>query len=181
MATLLVWRHPKPVSVAGRCIGRTDVAVDRRKTKRLAHRIRRRARREGWPHVVFTSPLRRCADVGRCLARWGWRHHIDVALSEMDFGDWDGHRWDDIGAAAVDAWCRDFGEYRAGGGESVARLLHRCAHFLETRAGAPVTCLVGHAGWISAAQWLVNGQPRVPTASEWPAALPYAHDVLLKT
>ena len=181
MTTLRVWRHPKPASVQGRCIGQIDVAVDRRKTKRLAHRIRRHARREGLAHVVFTSPLRRCADVGRWLARWGWRQHIDPRLSEMNFGAWDGRPWDDVGESAVDAWCRDFAEHRAGGGESVAMLLQRCAQFLASRADAPMTCVIGHAGWISAAQWLVQGDSRMPAASEWPAAVPYTRDLLLKT
>ena len=180
MATLLVWRHPKPAAVKGRCIGWTDVAVDHRKIKRLAHRIRSRARREGLARVVHTSPLRRCAEVGRQLARWGWRHHIDPRLLEMNFGEWDGRPWGDIGEPAVDAWCRDFGEHRAGGGESVADVLRRCAQFLAASADTPVTCVVGHAGWISAAQWLARGESRAPAASEWPAALPYAHALLLQ-
>ena len=42
--TLSVWRHPQPVGAAGRCIGHTDLPVDARKAKRLAHRIRQAAR-----------------------------------------------------------------------------------------------------------------------------------------
>ena len=67
MNRMEAWRHPRPDGVAGRCIGHTDVPVDRRRAKRLAHRIRCAARREGWPKGVWTSPLRRCADVGRWL------------------------------------------------------------------------------------------------------------------
>jgi alpha-ribazole phosphatase len=81
-----VWRHARPDQVIGRCIGRTDVTVDRRRSRRLAHRIRAQARREGAPRVIWTSPLRRCADVGRWLSRWGWTHHIDPRLLEVDFG-----------------------------------------------------------------------------------------------
>ena len=74
------WRHPRPRGVAGRCIGRTDVAVDPRKARRLARRIHREALREvahgqaapgliapgliapgqAAPRVVCCSPLRRC-------------------------------------------------------------------------------------------------------------------------
>lgn len=127
---LTAWRHPKPRDVAGRCIGRTDVPVDRRKAKRLAHRIRAFARRGNWPRVVWTSPLRRSADVGRWLARWGWRHHIDVRLIECDFGAWDGRAWAEIGRAEIDAWTADFGAYAPGCGESVSALMARCASFL---------------------------------------------------
>jgi len=79
----LVWRHPRPEGAAGRCIGAgTDLIVHRRRAKRLARRIQQVARRQRLPHHVVTSPLQRCADVGRWLRRWGWRHEIDPALRD---------------------------------------------------------------------------------------------------
>ena len=99
--TIHIWRHPRAQGAEGRCIGRTDLPVDRRKAKRLAHRIRRWARQHGAARVVLTSSLQRATSVGRCLASWGWQHHIDPRLNEMDFGGWDGLRWDSIGAEAV--------------------------------------------------------------------------------
>jgi alpha-ribazole phosphatase len=177
---LAVWRHPRPTEVQGRCIGRTDVRVDRRKAKRLAHRIRRWARQHSAAHVVVTSSLQRAASVGRCLAQWGWRHHIDARLNEMDFGDWDGRPWDSIGAGAVGAWCEAFAEHAPGGGESVSELLARCTSLLaELHAAASPPCVVGHAGWISAAQWLQAGVSRPPGAADWPGAIRYSRRVLL--
>ena len=211
--TLWVWRHPPPQGVAGRCIGRTDVTVDPRKAKRLAHRIRgfqrkglrgsrgkcdREATRpSAAPRVVLTSPLQRSASVGRWLKAWGWAHRVDARLCEMDFGAWDGQRWDDIGAAAVDTWCAAFTHHPAGGGESVAQVLERCAAFIAQPvpqgplaqvnatvralpAEAPATWfIVGHAGWISAALWLAQAQPQDPTASDWPGAVRYSTRVRL--
>lgn len=180
VAALAVWRHPRPCDVQGRCIGRTDVRVDRRKAKRLAHRIRRWARQHGAARVVFTSSLQRAASVGRCLAGWGWQHHIDARLNEMDFGAWDGLRWDAIGAEAVDAWCHAFAEHAPGGAESVSHLLVRCRSVLtELHAAVSPPCVVGHAGWISAAQWLQEGSSRAPSAAEWPRAVSYSSRVLL--
>jgi alpha-ribazole phosphatase len=174
--SLSVWRHPKPHDVAGRCIGRTDVAVDRRKAKRLAHRVRQWARRHGAPRVVVTSPLQRARCVGHWLSRWGWRHRVDARLSELDFGAWDGRAWDSIGAEAVEAWCAGFAHHAPGGGERVSYLLQRCRSFIADHDGrddAVACCVVGHAGWISAALWL--GQARgEPTAIEWPASIGYA-------
>lgn len=166
-AVLHVWRHPKAIGAAGRCIGRTDLPVDPRKAKRLAHRLRSHARSHGLPRVVHTSALRRSADVGRWLARWGWRHHIEAALAESDFGHWDGLRWDEIGEAAVSAWCADFARYRAHGGESLEALFERCAAWLK-RAPQPVCCIVGHAGWITAAQLIRQGRGAPQHAHEWP-------------
>ncbi len=177
---LAVWRHPKPCNVQGRCIGHTDVPVDRRKAKRLAHRIRCWARQQGAARVVLTSSLQRAASVGRFLSGWGWQHHIDARLNEMDFGEWDGMRWDSIGAEAVDAWCQAFAEHAPGGGESVSELLSRCGSLLaELHAAASPPCVVGHAGWISAAQWLQAGNSRPPGAADWPGAIRYSSQVLL--
>ena len=173
---LVVWRHPQPLGVAGRCIGRTDVVVDPRKAKRLAHRVRQWARRHAAPRIVHTSPLRRSADVGRWLAAWGWQHHVDARLSELDFGTWDGQPWDAIGASAVGAWCDDFALHAPGDGEPVAQLLRRCRSFAEQHVGASTCCVVGHAGWISAALWLHQGAG-LPGASDWPGAVPYAYRV----
>jgi len=164
------------MGVAGRCIGRTDVAVDRRKAKRLAHRIRQRARRDSLPLVVWTSPLRRSAAVGRCLRRWGWQHRVDVRLSELDFGEWDGRAWNTIGEAELSAWTATFATHAPGGGESVAQLTSRCEAFLSEQ-GPQGACVVSHAGWINAALRVAGGL-LVPTlATQWPAAVAYAASV----
>lgn len=170
-----IWRHPRPRGdIAGRCIGgRTDLAVDRRKAKRLAHRIRQHARRHHLPPVVVTSGLQRAAAVGRWLAAWGWTHRIDARLAEFDFGHWDGEPWERIGQQAMEAWTRDFARHRPGGGECIAELLARCAGFLADPACHAV-CAVGHAGWISAARWLASAPGEVPVADRWPGSIGYA-------
>ena len=176
MGELSLWRHARPSGVEGRCIGRTDARVDRRKSKRLAHRIRAWARRQGAPRVAVTSPLRRAADTGRWLARWGWQHRLDARLLELDFGAWDGCDWAAIPREAIDAWCADFAHHAPGGGEPVAALLARCAGFLADAHGA---CIVGHAGWISAALWLERSGGAPPEAGAWPGAVGYGARVAL--
>ena len=172
-----VWRHPRPDHVAGRCIGRTDVPVDRRKAKRLAHRIRRHARLHGLPHVIHTSPLRRCALVGQVLRAWGWRHLVDPALLEMDFGDWDGRPWSSVMRAQVDAWCDDFLHHAPGGGEALADVFRRVSAWVEQRREPaslhePVL-VVGHAGWMLALEWLGTRSALPSHASQWPAPPAY--------
>ena len=126
---LTAYRHPKPRGAAGLCVGaRTDLPVDPRKTKRLAHQLRARQRRAGLAKLVWTSELRRAADVGRCLRRWGWCHRIDPRLRELDFGGWDGRPWAQIPEAEIRAWSERLGEARPGGeGETVGELLRRVA------------------------------------------------------
>jgi alpha-ribazole phosphatase len=171
MTSLVVWRHPKPDGARGRCIGHTDLAIDSRRAKRLAHRIRATVRREGWPRVVHTSPLERCAAVGRWLRRFGFAHRIDADLAEMDFGAWDGQAWPGIGAVQVREWEDDFMHHAPGGGESLAQLFERVRRFTASQQG---TCLVvGHAGWINAWLWLQQQPQTAPSAALWPAPLHY--------
>lgn len=185
MLVCWVWRHPHPQAVAGRCIGQTDVQVDKRKAKRLAHRIRRQARLHHWPREVHTSPLLRCALVGRILRSWGWRHHIDALLLEMDFGDWDGQAWQHIGQAQVDAWCADFLHRPPGGAESLADVFRRVDTWLG-RAKAQHEpahhpyLIVGHAGWMLALQWRTTRQDLPQQAAQWPAPPAYGQCLQLK-
>jgi alpha-ribazole phosphatase len=158
----------------GRCIGRSDVPLDRRRAKRLAHRIRQAVRKGQCTRCVFTSPLQRCARVGRFLRRMGFVHHIDADLTELDFGDWDGRLWSGIAQEAVAAWEADFAHHAPGGGESLVMLFERVRRFLLRRREGVV---VGHAGWITACVWLQEHPGVAPTASQWPAPLRYGCSV----
>lgn len=162
-AVLTVWRHPRPEGASGLCVGaRCDLEVDRRRSKRLARRIQAHARRHGLPREIWTSPLRRCADVGRWLRRWGWTHRIDVALLELDFGAWDGRAWSDIDKGEIDAWVADFAHFAPSGGEALTSLMARAALW---RGGDLV---VSHGGWMLAKRWATDQPDRAPAAHEWP-------------
>lgn len=166
------WRHPRARGAAGRCIGRTDLPVDRRKAKRLAHRIRAFARGHGLPRRVATSPLQRARDVGRWLKRWGFELRVDARLSEMDFGAWDGRRWAEIPFAEVAAWEADFLRHRpGGGGESLADVLARAQAWLDEPDGPRL--LVTHGGWINAARHLQQAGSTPPDPTRWPAPPPH--------
>jgi len=164
-AVLLAWRHPRPEGAAGRCIGAgTDLPVHWRRAKRLARRIQQQARREHLPHCVHTSPLRRCADVGRWLRRWGWCHLQDAALLELDFGAWEGQPWSSVDKAELDAWVDDFAAHRPGGGESLLQLLQRAAGWVS--GSSPFAIVVTHGGWMLARRW--GSDQALPAAAEWP-------------
>ena len=176
---VVAWRHPRPRGVAGRCIGRTDVAVDPRKARRLARRIHRASlvvAAEG-PRTVCCSPLRRCRDVARHLRRLGWRVVVDAALLEADFGRWDGLPWDHVPRDEIDAWVADFSGYAPGGGESLRQVLTRAAAWAPPAGSVTV---VAHAGWMLARRWwrdhgsLSNADDGAcPRADQWPAPPPY--------
>jgi len=178
MTALWLWRHPRAAGAAGRCIGRTNLRVDPRRSKRLAHRVRATARRHGLPRQVFTSPLARCRAVGAWLARWGWRHVVDARLLELDFGAWDGQPWSTIPAAEIGAWSADLLQHAPGSGESLAQLLDRLRAFCRD---APAQALViAHAGCMQALllQRAAGGPVKVVEAACWPP--PPAHGSLLR-
>ena len=172
---LWCWRHPRPVGAAGRCVGgRTDLPVDRRKARRLAHRIRAAARRHGLPRAVSVSPLRRCREVGRWLRRWGWRVTVDARLVELDFGAWEGRRWSEIDWDEVGRWQDDLFGHAPGGGESLALLATRVRGFA---ADGGLRLVVGHGGWINALRAVPAGCTRIEP-HEWPAPPRYGECVV---
>ncbi len=176
-ATLWVWRHPRAIGAAGRCIGRTDLAIDPRKAKRLAHRIRQTARRHGLPRAVWVSPLQRARAVGGWLRRWGFGVQVDARLQELDFGQWDGRRWCDIAWSEVQAWESDLLHHAPGGGESLQVLAARVQAFAaEATAGAP-RLAVSHGGWINALRHVPPGTAWL-AAADWPP--PVRHGALLR-
>lgn len=165
---ITVWRHPRPEGAAGLCVGaRCDLAVPARRAKRLARRIQAHARKHRLAHEVWTSPLRRCADVGRWLKRWGWRHRIDAALAEIDFGAWDGQPWAEIPKAEIDDWVRDFAGFAPEGGESLRTLLKRASSW----SGGEL--VVSHGGWMLARRWALAHPDQEPQADQWPSPPAY--------
>lgn len=174
---LIAYRHPKPIGAAGRCVGaRCDLAVEPRKAKRLAHRLRAHQRRAGWAREVWTSDLQRAAAVGRWLRRWGWRHCVDARLREVDFGAWDGQAWAAIPEPEIRAWSEHLADARPGGdGETVRELLARVQAWCAAIAGDRL--LVTHGGWLSALQWLAVGEGAMPDAASWPRGVGYGRCV----
>lgn len=165
-------RHARPLVEPGICYGSSDVDADAAATLRAASAL---AARLPPAITVRGSPLRRCTQLADALAplRRDLRWRLDARLAEMDFGAWEGRRWDDIGAAAVDAWARDFAHHRPGGGESVNLFMARVARaFDEDRAAGQDTAWITHAGVIRAATLLARGVRTLESATDWPPHAP---------
>ncbi|HLO62501.1 MAG TPA: alpha-ribazole phosphatase family protein [Azonexus sp.] len=136
---LYLIRHGVPRVEAGCCYGRLDVpamAIDETLAA-LSSQLP-----GGLP--VWTSPLIRC----RALAeRLHLQPIIDHRLAEMDFGAWEGRRWDDIPRPELDAWAADVAGYAPPGGESPRQLQRRALDFVASLA-VPEAAIVTHAGVI---------------------------------
>ena len=147
-------RHPRPLIEAGVCYGRLD--IDCENPLPVAERLKS-ALPPGVP--VISSPLRRARRLAEALAD---QVFIDERLAEIDFGEWEGKRWDDIERKAIDAWATDVSGFTPPGGESVAGLQRRVIDFADSLDCSRVA-LVSHAGVLRA---LVGHWRRLPFA-EW--------------
>jgi alpha-ribazole phosphatase len=124
---------------------------------------------------AWTSPLMRCRQLCRDLQslRPDLEFRVDERLCEMDFGCWEGLRWDEIGKDEIDRWEEQFGTYRFGGKCSVNEFLSAVSAILDdvVRQGGDALW-VTHAGVIRAAGLLANGVSTITTASQWPVQAP---------
>jgi alpha-ribazole phosphatase len=144
-------RHPAVNVDVGVCYGNSDVPLasgPETSAETLAMRLATLL--VPAPRVVLTSPLTRCATVAAALAgNFGCAASSDDSLKEMDFGNWELQRWDDIDRALLDAWAADFEGARVHGGESVAQFVARVRAwfdvFEQTRELSPAY-VVTHAG-----------------------------------
>ena len=166
-------RHAQPLIAPGVCYGQLDVPADVDATAACARELAKILP----PGInIMGSPLQRCEQLTHALIglRPDFSCKKDPRLKEMDFGQWEGQRWDDIGAAAIDAWVSDFAGHRPGGGESVRQFMQRVAVVWdETALSADgPTLWITHAGVIRAATLLQRGQRQIANAAQWPAAAP---------
>ena len=166
-ATWLV-RHAQPLIAPGICYGATDMPADDAATRQAALEITRHLPQGT---KLLSSPLRRCLQLTDELLRLrpDLSATTDARLVEMDFGCWEGQRWDDIPKHAIDQWTAQFGSWRFGGRESVQQLMDRvAAAWAETRSASEPTAWVTHAGVIRAAMLLSTGIATVERSDQWP-------------
>lgn len=148
---MILYRHPTPDAPAGLCYGRLDIGLAPQAEAEIA------AARAAAPRFarVLASPRRRARALAKALAR-GAEILFDERLAELDFGRWEGRRWDEIDRAESDPWAGDVWRIAPPGGESFAVLHARVAAALA-EAG-PEDAVVTHAGPIRAALMIREGR-----------------------
>lgn len=172
MVRLWLARHAQPLVAPGVCYGALDLPADADATRLAAHAL---AAELPQCSTLRSSTLQRCEQLTQCLQ--GLRPDLvpkmDARLTEMDFGAWEGQRWDAIDRAELDAWTRAFPTWPCGGGESVARFMSRvAAAWDDTCKEAGAAVWITHAGVIRAVRLIAEGQREVTRADQWPAAAP---------
>ena len=142
-------RHTKTDTVNGLCYGQSDVALADSfiAEARLIH--------EKLPELsadclITSSPLSRCVQLAQTF---GKPVTLDDRLQEVNFGDWENQRFDDIDADRVKKWTENFVVTSPPNGESFSDLCRRAGSFwdeLVANKPAAQVLLITHAGVIRA-------------------------------
>jgi alpha-ribazole phosphatase len=165
---LVLIRHTPVADAAGRCYGALDLPLAATAAQDIAAVLARVAP----VAAVVTSPSSRCRRLAEALAaRDACRPVVEPALRELDFGAWEGRRWDDIDRSHSDPWAEDPWRLAPPGGESEADLWRRLQDWLA-RAPVPPSderiAIVAHAGPLRLLRCHFEGRP---LAQRWSLSL----------
>jgi len=165
-------RHAQPLIESGVCYGASDVAASELMTLQAAQAL---AQIIPQAANVNSSPLQRCELLTQCLRglRPDLAYETDARLAEMNFGSWEGWRWDAIAPQAYDDWTGAFGTHRFGGQESVNEFMQRVAGaWRDAHRSGRDAVWITHAGVMRAASLLARGVHQLDQASQWPREAP---------
>jgi alpha-ribazole phosphatase len=169
---LFVARHA-PTAADGLCAGRLDLPTTL-PTAAAAERLLRERRRLVHVREVWTSPLRRCAELATAVAAClDVPMRMDPRLLEISYGSWEGRPWSDIerdDAAALREWMVSWETLGPPGGESAHDVETRVSRWLAELEPDHDHLLIAHAGVVRALGVLVE-------ARTWPEVMssPVAH------
>lgn len=138
-------RHTTPLVETGTCYGQSDLDV--------AESFEAEAKAiDGFipTHIqtIYTSPLQRCKKLADRLFVQQEKI-IHPHLMELDCGQWEMRKWDDIPRSETEPWMQNFVHVKVPGGESYIDLHQRCVALFENKLihEAPLA-VVTHAGVI---------------------------------
>jgi len=120
-------RHTTPDIEKGICYGQSDISLNDTfadESKLIPPKI------VSTVDCIYTSPLKRCLVLADYL---GQVFNVPVVeddrLKEMNFGDWEMKRWNDIEQATLMQWMNNYEDERCPQGESYRDLVSRVEAF----------------------------------------------------
>ena len=138
------------------------------------------------PRFLFTSDLKRAQQTASVFAaRFAVEPLVDARLREVDLGQWDGKRWDDVmrsDAVLREHWVKNWVIQEAPGGESFADVIQRTGAWLSSLLGSTsdddLVLAIAHAGSIRALLCHALG---LPPARAFALCIDYAHCARMRT
>ncbi|WP_026960504.1 alpha-ribazole phosphatase [Aliagarivorans taiwanensis] len=142
-------RHTTPKVEKGVCYGQSDLDVADSFTDEVQAIV------SNTPELrqidaIYASPLRRCKRLAQQLTTDFIA--FDERLKELNFGDWELRRWNDIPEYEYRDWGNDYVNVRCPGGESFVDLYQRVSAFKTDllASGLKRAVIVTHCGVIRA-------------------------------
>lgn len=130
-------RHTQTATDPGLCYGQSDIALADSFPDEMAS-LHDKLPEFDDDCIVFSSPLTRCLQLAETFSD---TVITDTRLQELDFGEWEGKRFDDIDAAVLQHWTNNFVTAAPPKGENFEDLYQRTGSFwqdlLATEASAP--------------------------------------------
>ena len=120
-------RHTQTDAPNGLCYGQTDVSLAESFAED-ARQLQQKVPGLKADSLAFSSPLTRCVKLAERLSD---NVRTDARLLELDFGDWESRRFDDIDADVLQHWTANFVHAAPPNGESFIDLCHRAGSFWQ--------------------------------------------------
>lgn len=169
---IVMVRHTAVDVPKGMCYGRTDVSLADNfdsEALRIGRELEAMVKKYGKFDLVVTSPATRCVKLAEAC---GYGEALrDERLRELNFGEWEMKRYDEITDPVIWKWYDDWQHVVPTGGESFEQQTSRVRQALEEYANACIGRLLMFAhGGIAMQLLLIGGQ--VSTAEEAAVAQP---------
>jgi len=139
-------RHTQPQVEKGVCYGQSDVLVKdsfQEEVNKLLKHLPKTI------DTVYASPLMRCQKLAKEL-KASSSIQTDKRLMELNFGDWEMKKWDEIDQTELNKWMKDFVNVKVPNGESFTEMNTRVSSFAEEllKKEHKTAAVVAHAGVI---------------------------------
>lgn len=149
-------RHTETVCEKGICYGQADVEIQEDYLP-LFESIKKEIPEDA---IVYSSPLKRCVILANYISKGNFK--TDSRLMEMNFGDWELKKWNDIPEDEINPWMQDFVNVSVLNGESFVELYERVNTFFDEikkiNPSKPVV-IITHAGVIRSALCKISKLP----------------------
>jgi alpha-ribazole phosphatase len=139
-------RHTTPQIEKGICYGQSDIPLTelfKNESEKLLLNLPQDI------DVVYSSPLSRCRKLAELIKTKG-PIIPDKRLLELNFGDWEMKKWDDIEQEELNKWMQNFVNVQVPNGESFVDLNNRVNHFIDelVKKNHKRVVIITHAGVI---------------------------------
>lgn len=125
---IILVRHTSLDIQPGICYGQSDIDVGKNFINEAT--IIKKKLNAFQPSQIYTSPSQRCTKLAEFC---GFHHAIrDQRLLELNFGDWENKKWDEIDDPNLSLWYENWIDTPTTNGESFKMQYERYSDFLST-------------------------------------------------